>query len=426
MAYRVISALLLFLSFNASASSFTSKEDFIRLRDKMWLQVKNMIQDDAQRKQMHENRVLEYRNSQMRFSLEKIGKKPESGYPLYIALHGGGATSKVINDSQWSHMKIYYKTSVDVGIYTAVRGISDNWNLHFEDNSYPMYDRLIENMIAFEDVDPNRVYILGFSAGGDGVYQIPTRMADRFAAANMSAGHANNIDFYNLSNTPFLMQMGARDFSYERNKDIARNYIKFQNLKTSYSSFEFDAFIHPNKAHNGWPDNLPSVRSAPVMKNPISWLNEKDESLKNVDTNAVRWVKKHTRDPLARELVWDLSTRALREDSYGEDYSEESLSAPKDLFYWLRTPDENAEGLINISFDKKSNSIHVKKATDIEEIEVLLNPLMLDLNEPIKVITAEKETFIEAQPCNKETLLKSLLERSDPKLAYCSSLKINL
>ena len=51
---------------------------------------------------------------------------------------------------------------------------------------------------------------------------------------------------------------------------------------------------------------------------------------------------------------------------------------------------------------------------------------MLDLNEPIKVITAEKETFIEAQPCNKETLLKSLLERSDPKLAYCSSLKINL
>ena len=50
MAYRVISALLLFLSFNASASSFTSKEDFIRLRDKMWQQVKIMIQDDTQKK----------------------------------------------------------------------------------------------------------------------------------------------------------------------------------------------------------------------------------------------------------------------------------------------------------------------------------------------------------------------------------------
>ena len=85
----------------------------------------------------------------------------------------------------------------------------------------------------------------------------------------------------------------------------------------------------------------------------------KDESLKNVDTNAVRWVKKHTRDPCKGASVGSFYS-SLREDSYGEDYSEESLSAPKDLFYWLRTPDENAGGLINIPFDKKSNSIHVK------------------------------------------------------------------
>ena len=39
--------------------------------------------------------------------------------------------------------------------------------------------------IVFEDVDPNRVYLLGYSAGGDGVYQLAPRMADRFAAASM-------------------------------------------------------------------------------------------------------------------------------------------------------------------------------------------------------------------------------------------------
>ena len=33
-----------------------------------------------------------------------------------------------------------------------------------------MYDRLIENMIAFYEADPNRVYITGYSAGADGVY----------------------------------------------------------------------------------------------------------------------------------------------------------------------------------------------------------------------------------------------------------------
>ncbi len=48
-----------------------------------------------------------------------------------------------------------------------------------------MFDRLIEDMIVFEDVDPNRVYLTGYSAGGDGTYQLAPRMADRFAAAAM-------------------------------------------------------------------------------------------------------------------------------------------------------------------------------------------------------------------------------------------------
>ena len=38
-------------------------------------------------------------------------------------------------------------------------------------------DRLIENLVVFEGVDPNRVYLLGYSAGGDGVYQLAPRMA---------------------------------------------------------------------------------------------------------------------------------------------------------------------------------------------------------------------------------------------------------
>ena len=43
-------------------------------------------------------------------------------------------------------------------------------------------------MIAFYGVDSDRVYLMGYSAGGDGVYQVAPRMADRFAAAAMMAG----------------------------------------------------------------------------------------------------------------------------------------------------------------------------------------------------------------------------------------------
>jgi poly(3-hydroxybutyrate) depolymerase len=44
-----------------------------------------------------------------------------------------------------------------------------------------MFARLIEDLIVLEDVNPDRVYLLGYSAGGDGVYQLawPIRAAAR-------------------------------------------------------------------------------------------------------------------------------------------------------------------------------------------------------------------------------------------------------
>lgn len=125
----------------------------------------------------------------MKFTVDIVGEPDENGYPLYITLHGGGGAPAETNNDQWVAMTEYYKYSVENGIYVAVRGMEDVWNLHFLDESYPMYDRLIEDMIMFSNADPNRVYLLGFSAGGDGVYAIAPRMADRFAAVNMSSGH---------------------------------------------------------------------------------------------------------------------------------------------------------------------------------------------------------------------------------------------
>jgi poly(3-hydroxybutyrate) depolymerase len=46
-------------------------------------------------------------------------------------------------------------------------------------------------MSLFRGVNPDKVYLLGYPAGGDGVWQLAPRMADRFAAAAMMAGHPN-------------------------------------------------------------------------------------------------------------------------------------------------------------------------------------------------------------------------------------------
>ena len=53
------------------------------------------------------------------------------------------------------------------------------------------FDRIIHLAVAYLDANPNRVYVMGYSAGGDGAYHMTPRMADRWAAGAMMAGYPN-------------------------------------------------------------------------------------------------------------------------------------------------------------------------------------------------------------------------------------------
>ena len=98
----------------------------------------------------------------------------------------------------------------------------DAWNMWHVGQVDTLFDRLIETYVATGEVDPDRVYLLGYSAGGDGVYQLAPRMADRFAAASMMAGHPNDASPLGLRNLPFAIFMGGEDGAYDRNKIAAR------------------------------------------------------------------------------------------------------------------------------------------------------------------------------------------------------------
>lgn len=85
-------------------------------------------------------------------------------------------------------------------------------------------------MHLFEKGDVNKVYLMGYSAGGDGVYYMAPRMADYWAACSMMAGHPNGASALNLRNLPFSIQVGEHDSAYDRNLKAIEWSIKLDEL----------------------------------------------------------------------------------------------------------------------------------------------------------------------------------------------------
>jgi len=123
------------------------------------------------------------------YTVKSVGTRPQNGWPLFIAMHGGGSGPKELNDSQWRGMQVYYKDHPEVGgyQYLALRAPNDTWNGFYDNYVYPLVANLIQQFLLFGDVDPNKVFLMGYSHGGYGAFAIGPKEPDRFAAIHGSA-----------------------------------------------------------------------------------------------------------------------------------------------------------------------------------------------------------------------------------------------
>jgi len=353
-------------------------------------------QNNADRITEMNDRVIFYDDRlRMRFNYTVVGDAPENGHALFIAMHGGGGVPMHINESQWQHMQVYYLYGVREGIYVATRGIRDTWHTHFNDESFPLYDRLIENFMLLYNIDPNRIYLMGFSAGGDGVYAIAPRMADRFAAASMSAGHHNGVNPLNLKHVPMLLQCGDHDIAFNR-------HIETVNFGESLMAldYEVEVFMHVGMPHN-FVDNSPTGALQRVWADPIAWRDTGTSDIVERDTNAVRFLERFTRNPLPRDLVWHLGTRA----PYRQVES----------FYWLRACHSVNEGVIRATLH--DNRIVIETESVYGSFDILLNRQMVDFDLPVIVEKNGTVHTFYVVSC-ADTLLETTLERMDPNFQF--------
>jgi poly(3-hydroxybutyrate) depolymerase len=304
------------------------------------------------------------------------GDKPADGRSLYISLHGGGGTTTDVNDQQWRNQMYLYKP--EEGVYVAPRAPWDAWNMWFQEGIDELFEMLIQAAVAHWEVNPDKVYLLGYSAGGDGVWRMAPRMADRWAAASMMAGHPGEASQVNLRNTPFMIWMGENDAAYNRNTLAVKHGAIMDSLQTA--------------------DPAGYVHQTHIIKGKGHWMDR-------VDAQALPWMAQFRRNPYPEKIVW-----------------RQELVA-RTAMYWLSAPKEECKHGSTVIVERKGNVIDISQC-DYSCLTLYLNDEMFNLDRPIEVRYQGKRIFKGRVPRTSETLQQTLAERGD--LRYCFPAKVEV
>lgn len=263
---------------------------------------------------------------------------PAGGRSMYISMHGGGGAPPEVNDQQWSNQKYLY--NLQEGLYFVPRSPTDSWNMWHQGYMDIFLRKAIAAAVLFEGVNPDRVYVMGYSAGGDGTYQMGPRMADHWAAAAMMAGHPGDACPDVLLNLPFALFMGGLDDAYDRSHLTRQWETRLDLLQIAEGKgYAHESHIYEDLGH---------------------WMMRKD-------TAAISWMAQFDRVCYPEKVVW------VQDDIL------------RDNFYWIGVPE-----MLRKQGDKtvariEGQTVYVEQM-DPAVIYLGLNDRMLDLDKPVAVI----------------------------------------
>ncbi len=307
-----------------------------------------------------------------------FGEKPEDGRSLYISMHGGGSCPKEVNDEQWGNQCNLYRPAE--GVYLCPRAPFDAWNMWHKEELDSLMRLTIDYCVACHDVNPDKVYLMGYSAGGDGAWQLATRMPDYWAAAAAMAGHPGSAVMHNVRNMPFTNWCGGEDAAYDRN---------YQNTEIGK---ELDSLhLDDPKAY---------IYQTHILEGMPHWMNQRD-------TVAVTWMSQFQRNPYPDKIVW---------------YQEE---VKRRTFYWISLPEGDYEQYSQLRIHHEGNVFTITHS-DYDTFTIWLNDEMADLSKPITILYNGRTLFKGKVQRTEQNLRASLLERHDPRNMYPAKVLVKI
>ena len=375
-----ISIIHLFLNESLFANGQTTiyralnKLDAIKMKDSLLNNYKSYVLKNRFKEM--DRKIVFLDDKEMKFELQFFGEKPKNGWSLYFSLHGGGGVEAFYNEKQWNrHKKLY---QLEQGILLTPRSPTNTWNMWHQKHIDIFFNRLIQNMIAFHGVNPNKIFLMGYSAGGDGVYQLAPRMADRFAAAAMMAGHPNETVPLGLRNIGFTIHMGENDSAYNRNGVAIEWKTKLKQLRNKDpNGYEHLVQIHKNKGH---------------------WMG-------GLDTSGISWMANFIRNPHPKKIVW-------KQDDVTHN-----------RFYWLKVINPSERSLIIATIEDQTITI---ENTTVPEFIIMLNDDLIDMDKNVIVNYMGNTIYDGIVSRYGKIISDSIKEYGDPESVFYGQIDIIL
>jgi transglutaminase-like putative cysteine protease/predicted esterase len=310
---------------------------------------------------------------------KNFGDAPGGKHSLWITLHGGGQATSEENDLNWKGYFGRYEFPPG-SINVAPRAPANSWDMWHIKEVDGLFDRLIGDMVLQRGVDPNHVYLVGYSAGGDGVYQLAPRLADRFAAAGMCAGHPNDVTPEGLRNLPFFLYMGGADAAYNRNTVVREYSAKIDALQAADPA----GYSHRLTVYPGLP-----------------------HSMQNREAEMIPRMAPLAREAWPRRVVWKQSARATHT-----------------RFYWLERAPEAVRPNEIYAARVEGQTITIETPGS-GSLTLRLSDSLLDLDQPVRVVAGGRPVFEGRVPRSFLAVVQSLREREDPASAATALLAVS-
>lgn len=341
--------------------------------DSMWLQ-----ESAAQLRAQWSKLKISNDSLTLACACRTFGMIPRDGRSLYISLHGGGECPKEVNDEQW--MNQIYLYQLPEGVYVAPRAPWNTWNMWHKKGLDELFEELIRACVVFEGVNPNKVYLMGYSAGGDGVWRMAPRMADKWAAAAMMAGHPGNASQVNLLNLPFTIWMGEDDAAYDRNRLAKEKGEVMDSLQAA----------NPGKY----------IHSTHIIKDKGHWMD-------GLDAEAIGWMAQYRRNPYPKRVIW-------RQEEVVREH-----------FYWLSAPKSELKHGKSVEASIEGNRIDINHC-DYSKLTIYLNDYMVDLDKKISIYYKGKKIATKKPKRTIASLYSTLWQRGDRSYAFPCTIEIEL